>query len=298
VDPLFNRRDTDYCHIFAVASHDWVSRSLGLLAIPVACWDSALAAGGVRHTWWHYHSPVHRSLCWTHVRYTSAKPANIAARQNIRHRGLVLLENLHSSSEYERIIVVGHSLGSILAYDLISYFWAARLDSRTVVEDSAEFQALQNLEKTVAELEKAPVGPERTAATANFLTAQRVFGEALRARPKPKANEPDRRWLITDLITLGSPLSYANFLIAKTEEDLRRRQKEREDPTSPPIREQLVGDAIGKARNAKFKLDENKPQLLCFPFWREEAVAIAPRSTLRRSALDQHLRSSLRCVLR
>jgi hypothetical protein len=200
------------------------------------------------------------------VRYTSAKPDNIAARQNIRHRGLVLLENLHSSSEYERIIVVGHSLGSILAYDLISYFWAARLDSRTVVEDSAEFQALQNLEKTVAELEKAPAGPERSAAIASFLIAQRVFGEALRARPKPKANEPDRRWLISDLITLGSPLSYANFLIAKSEEDLRRRQKEREDPTSPPIREQLVGDAIGKAKNAKFELDENKPQLLCFPF--------------------------------
>jgi hypothetical protein len=199
------------------------------------------------------------------VRYTSAKPDNIAARQNIRQRGLTLLENLHSS-EYERIIIVGHSLGSILAYDLISYFWAARLDSRTVVEDSVEFQALQNLEKTVAELEKDPAGPERSAAIENFLAAQRVFGEALRARPKPKASEPDRRWLITDLITLGSPLSYANFLIAKSEEDLRRRQKEREDPISPPIREQLVGDAIGKAKNAKFKLDENKPQLLCFPF--------------------------------
>jgi hypothetical protein len=199
------------------------------------------------------------------VRYTSAKPDNIAARQNIRQRGLTLLENLHSG-EYERIIIVGHSLGSILAYDLISYFWAARLDSRTVVEDSAEFQALQILEKTVAALEKAPAGPERSAAITNFLAAQRVFGEALRARPKPKASEPDRRWLITDLITLGSPLSYANFLVAKSEEDLRRRQKEREDPTSPPIREQLVGDAIGKAKNAKFELKENKPQLLCFPF--------------------------------
>ena len=199
------------------------------------------------------------------VRYTSAKPDNIAARQNIRQRGLTLLENLHRG-EYERIIIVGHSLGSILAYDLISYFWAARLDSRTVVEGSAEFQVLQDLEKTVAELEKAPAGSERSAAIANYLTAQRIFGEALRGRPKPKEDEPDRRWLITDLITLGSPLTHAGFLIAKSEEDLRRRQREREDPTSPPIREQLVGDAVGKAKNAKFKLDENKPQLLCFPF--------------------------------
>ena len=199
------------------------------------------------------------------VRYTSAKPDNIAARQNIRQRGLTLLENLHRG-EYERIIVVGHSLGSILAYDLISYFWAARLDSRTVVEGSAEFQVLQDLEKTVAELEKAPAGSERSAAIANYLIAQRIFGEALRGRPKTKEDEPDRRWLITDLITLGSPLTHAGFLIAKSEEDLRRRQREREDPTSPPICEQLVGDAVGKAKNAKFKLDENKPQLLCFPF--------------------------------
>src|SRR5262249_44096541 len=144
------------------------------------------------------------------VRYTSAKPDNIAARQNIRQRGLDLLANLHSS-EYERVIIIGHSLGSILAYDLISYLWPACLYSRTAVEGSAEFQAVQNLENTVTALEKAPAGAERSAAVANYLTAQRIFGETLRARPKPKEGEPDRRWLITDLITLGSPLSHANF---------------------------------------------------------------------------------------
>jgi hypothetical protein len=52
------------------------------------------------------------------VRYTVAKPDNVAARENIRKRGLALLDELHKG--YDRIIIVGHSLGSILAYDLIS----------------------------------------------------------------------------------------------------------------------------------------------------------------------------------
>ena len=44
------------------------------------------------------------------VRYTRATPENIAARKNIRERGLALLSELHKE-DYDRIIVVGHSLG-------------------------------------------------------------------------------------------------------------------------------------------------------------------------------------------
>ena len=214
--PLFDRRDTDYCQHFCrrqlrlgQSIFGPVGHSGGLLEFRVGSWRCTpyLVALLTRRFIVPYVGRI--------VRYTSAKPDNIAARQNIRHRGLVLLENLHSSSEYERIIVVGHSLGSILAYDLISYFWAARLDSRTVVEGSAEFQALQDLEKTVAELEKAPVGSERSAAIASYLTAQRVFGEALRARPKPKEDEPDRRWLITDLNHVGFSAQLREFSYCK-----------------------------------------------------------------------------------
>ena len=45
--------------------------------------------------------------------------------------------------DYERIIVVGHSLGSILAYDLISYFWANRPAARVVVQGSARIRRTQ-----------------------------------------------------------------------------------------------------------------------------------------------------------
>ena len=42
-------------------------------------------------------------------------------------------------------------------------------------------------------------------------------------------------WLISDFITLGSPLAHAQFLMAKSFIDLDRRQQERELPVCPPI---------------------------------------------------------------
>ncbi len=98
------------------------------------------------------------------------------------------------------MIVVGHSLGSILAYDLISYFWARRAASRTFVEGTEDFEALRQLEEAVARLDKEP-SPKAVAA---FRQAQRTRSELLRRRARPNGDEADARWLITDLVTLGS----------------------------------------------------------------------------------------------
>jgi hypothetical protein len=194
------------------------------------------------------------------VRYTRAKPDNIAARENIRKRGLALLTELHK--DYERIIIVGHSLGSILAYDLISYFWAKRPASHTVVEGTPEFAALIALERNIADLAGATT-PDTIAA---YQKAQTEFARLLRLRPKPVGDAADTRWLITDLVTLGSPLSHAEFLMAKSKDDLRKRQQDREYPTSPPLREDLDPAAVTKAQDAGFALDPGKPRLLAFPF--------------------------------
>ena len=91
------------------------------------------------------------------VRYTRAKPDNIAARQNIRERVLALLSELHDK-EYVRIIVVGHSLGSILAYDLISYFWAERQAARIVVNGTPEFEALREIDTALVIPHGLPLG--------------------------------------------------------------------------------------------------------------------------------------------
>ena len=57
-------------------------------------------------------------------RYVSTKPDAVATRNEIRERGLKLLETLHDSRrdgssdgapEYARIIIIAHSLGSVIA---------------------------------------------------------------------------------------------------------------------------------------------------------------------------------------
>jgi hypothetical protein len=199
------------------------------------------------------------------VRYTRATPENIAARKNIRERGLALLSELHKE-DYSRIVVVGHSLGSILAYDLISYFWATRYDPRTVLEHSPEFQALLKLERAIGEIEHTADPDHFEKARSTFLSAQREFCRLLRLRPRPTADAPDTRWLITDLVTLGSPLTHAEFLLARDAADLRAHQASRDFPVSPPIRELLDPAVVPKAKAAGFPLDADRPQLICFPF--------------------------------
>ena len=121
------------------------------------------------------------------VRYTRATPDNIAARKDIRERGLALLDELHRK-DYQRIIVVGHSLGSILAYDLVGYFWARRDASRTLVEGTAEFEALRRLEQSLLAFEKAPSDE----AVAAFRQAQQNLSRLLRQRPPPQGERAGR----------------------------------------------------------------------------------------------------------
>jgi hypothetical protein len=200
------------------------------------------------------------------VRYTVAKPDNIAARENIRKRGLALLCELHKK-DYDRIILVGHSLGSILAYDLIGYFWARREAQRNVTEGTAEFAALLKLETAIAALASHADGvvPPQSAID-DYLAAQTEFGHLLRVRAKPADGQPDARWLISDFITLGSPLSHAEFLMANSTDDLRQRRQDREYPTSPPLRELLDPGYETRAITAGFQITRGHGQLLAFPF--------------------------------
>ncbi len=105
-----------------------------------------------------------------------------------------------------------------------------------------------------------------------YYAAQRRLRVALAARPAPPAHDPqatpDPRWLITDFVTLGSPLAHAEFLIAASAEDLARRKFERELPQSPPLREDLdpnvfrLAQATGKLPvGVDFKISK----LISFP---------------------------------
>ena len=67
--------------------------------------------------------PVINSIVGDAVYYLDPAPANIQRRQEIRAKGVEILNKLHASQEYQRIILVGHSLGSVIGYDMLTYAW-------------------------------------------------------------------------------------------------------------------------------------------------------------------------------
>jgi len=63
------------------------------------------------------------------ARYYRNAPANVAVRRKIRKQAVDTLENLHMSGDYDRIVVVAHSLGTVVAYDMLrAYYSRIRLN--------------------------------------------------------------------------------------------------------------------------------------------------------------------------
>ena len=167
-----------------------------------------------------------RWLILTHVgdaaRYLSPSPANIALRREIRADGVALLRRLHESGRFDRIVVVGHSLGSIIAYDILRQFWAECHDVYTDPRQDPQ-AAMEHLDARAAALRQDP-SPQNLD---RFREAQFALWRENRSLGNP--------WLVTDFICLGSPLAHAALLMAQDPEDLERRQAERELPTAPPV---------------------------------------------------------------
>jgi hypothetical protein len=156
------------------------------------------------------------------ARYVRADPRNIAMRRASRECGLKLLDDLHAGGKYERIILVAHSLGTIVAYDLVSFLWATRGQALMVREGEPAFHKLRAVETAAHELAQAR-DTDRNQKRHVYREAQRAFRLALRSGGEDgtqRHRKPEEEWLISDLVTLGSPLAHAQFLLAKDENDL------------------------------------------------------------------------------
>lgn len=182
------------------------------------------------------------------ARYVRAEPRNIAMRAAIRDRGLQLLRALHDGKTYERIIVVGHSLGSIIAYDLISLLWAERERALRVKETDAVFKQLRAVEIAAHALEDAK-GAEIEDRRTAYREAQRVLRLSLRsggADGDEAKRTADEEWLISDFVTLGSPLTHAQFLLAGDARALRSRIDRWLFPTDFPQFERVDTEQMEK----------------------------------------------------
>jgi hypothetical protein len=166
------------------------------------------------------------------ARYVRADPRNIAMRKNIRDRGLKLLSEIHDCGAYERIIFVAHSLGTIVAYDLITLSWTMRQKASLLREGDRAFVRLREVEEAAHAF--ATKGDQ---ARPDFRNARRRFRLELRsggADGEGAARQRDEEWLISDFITLGSPLTHAAFLLAQDESALREKIARWLFPTDPP----------------------------------------------------------------
>lgn len=164
------------------------------------------------------------------ARYLRPHPDNIKNRQEIRSQGVSMLEKLHKAGTYDRIVVVGHSLGSVIAYDILSHAWGKMHRAhhhpitRPRFDGDGPFQSQRRVERAAAE-RRHLISPEE---------AQRMQNEAwqdLRINTQP--------WLVTDLVTLGSPLTYADFLLAEGGKTTTTQKRNRTLPICPPWMEKV-----------------------------------------------------------
>ena len=188
------------------------------------------------------------------ARYLHTSPNTVGKREEIRQRGLALLRRLHEGDKYERIIIVSHSLGTVIAYDLIRILWAeyGPVSSNTPLNKEQIIQ-FQNVAEVA---DKA--GIENTWSKAQLLdyrAAQKNAFYALQTNDNVHSNTDKnsiKQWKISDLVTCGSPLTHAEFLVAKSEDQLYKLKAERTLPTCPPLYESGKNKYTGGADSSTY----------------------------------------------
>ncbi len=154
-------------------------------------------------------------------RYFTPSPANVGERSMIRQQGLAFLKKIHErvgKDKYDRIIIVGHSLGSVVAYDLLRILW-------TEYDDSYEHVPVVD-QTAISEIEKYSNGKKEISSIDEF--------QELQNHCWLQQKNIGNKWRISDFITIGSPLCNADYLIVNNVSfDVLKEQ--REFPVCPPV---------------------------------------------------------------
>lgn len=161
--------------------------------------------------------------------YLSPEPRNVDARNRIRGAAVRLIEKLHASKRYERIVIVGHSLGSVIGLDALTIAWQRQSDAQrervaagTDSKPADGPDTLQHAEELAAAIGRGAAAEGWHAMSTRLLAAQQASGVG---------------WQVTDFVTLGSPLAHGAFLLARSEQDFSNRVTQQELPTAPPFLE-------------------------------------------------------------
>jgi hypothetical protein len=190
------------------------------------------------------------------ARYFRNSPANVAVRREIRKQAVDTLDYLHRSGQYDRIIVVAHSLGCVVSYDMLRTYFSRVCDG---------LPPSTALGPSFDEIDRASWQPTDTASKADRLASRDKARQAIASIAAATVNQPadaspHKSWLVTDFVTLGNALTHAHFLMclgsttAELEQDFARRVRERDFPTCPPKR--LDRDGLLTFYNPKTRKNE------------------------------------------
>jgi hypothetical protein len=171
------------------------------------------------------------------ARYFRNSPANVAVRRKIRKDAINTLDQLHCSRDYDRIVIVAHSLGTAVAYDMLRAYYSRVCNQIRVGETELE-PAFEAVDKSVDCVSMRSLG---RALVAEMAKKSSILDPKMRVDPyvPAKSSEVDA-WLVTDFVTLGSPLTHARYLMVnedhgeRIELDFWNRVRERELLLCPP----------------------------------------------------------------
>jgi hypothetical protein len=110
--PWLIKRSADDPWLYATAP--WSTRNVGMIWVSVTILVLYLLANAL----------FLQTVFGDTARYFRDSPANIEARRAIRKHAVDALAGIHATGDYDRVIVVAHSLGSVVAYDMLRAYWA------------------------------------------------------------------------------------------------------------------------------------------------------------------------------
>ncbi|GAB2767560.1 hypothetical protein GCM10027275_07460 [Rhabdobacter roseus] len=156
------------------------------------------------------------------ARYFNPMPSNIEERSTIRREGITFLRKLHDrkTKPYDRIVVVGHSLGSVVAYDMIRLLWHEMHERFTPGADVDH--------DVFEEMDKISRGDEPLGNINDFQQLQYRCWKQYRQNGNP--------WLISDFITVAGAIAHADVYLLNSK-PFQALVKQKEFPICPPVME-------------------------------------------------------------
>lgn len=162
------------------------------------------------------------------VRYLDTSPRSYEARRAIRGGMVDLLRSLQNEGRYSRVVVVAHSLGAYIAHDALASLWAET--HRLHAGPASTYGTVRSLDGLPILQQAADAVLAHEAAdeveVAAFQDAQFVLWQGLRRQGNP--------WLVTDLVTVGTPMYFADLLYTRNRAEFDELLRRAELPCCPP----------------------------------------------------------------